>query len=83
MKPNIKCKHPAWKIILVVWVVFSILYVGYTQYKYFRSFVYQKGVTDAVVKVIQSAQKCKAFPVKLGDQVVQLVNVACVTQPKE
>ena len=83
MKATMKCKHPILKIVLIVWVVFSVIYVGYSQYKYFRNFVYQKGVTDAVVRVIQQAQECKAFPVAIEGQGVQLVNVACLTQPDE
>ena len=83
MKSPMKCKHPILKIVLIVWVVFSVLYVGYTQYKYFTNFVYQKGVADAVVQVIQQAQECKAFPVVIEEQGVQLVNVACLSQPEK
>ncbi len=82
MKTTMKCKHSVGKFILVIWVVFSVIYVGYSQYKYFRNFVYQKGLTDAVVQVIKQAQECNAFPVSIEGQGVQLVNVACLTQPE-
>ncbi|MBN2095789.1 hypothetical protein JW752_00105 [Candidatus Peregrinibacteria bacterium] len=81
-----KSKYSVGKIILVVWVAFSILYVGYTQYRYFQTFIanqaYQTGLKDAVVKVIQQAQECKAFPVTIGEQGVQLINIACLQQPE-
>ena len=51
-------------------------------YSYFRNFVYQKGLTDAVVQVIKQAQECKAFPVSIEGQGVQLLNVACLQQPQ-
>ncbi|MBU1017808.1 hypothetical protein KKA33_02145 [Patescibacteria group bacterium] len=79
-----KCKHPVGKIIVIIWVVFSILYVGYTQYRYFQTFIanraYETGLKDAVTQVIQKAQECKAFPVTIGDQGVQLINIACLQQ---
>lgn len=70
---------PILKIILIVWVVFSVLYVGYSQYNYLVKVVYTKGLSDAVVKVIQQAQECKAFPVYISNTGVQLINAACVT----
>lgn len=79
-------KWTFWKVVLVVWVVFSILYVGYTQYRYFQSFIadraYQKGLQDAVVEVIKQAQNCEPFPITIGDQGVQLINVACLQAPE-
>ncbi len=82
-----KCQHPVGKIIVVVWILFSILYVGFTQYRYFTNYVagraYEKGLQDAVVQVVKQAQDCKAFPVTIGEQGVQLINVACLTQPEE
>ena len=76
-----KTNTPVLKIVLIVWVVFSVFYIGYTQYKYFTSYVmesgYQKGISDAVAQVIQQAQQCKPFPVTIGQQGVQLMNVAC------
>jgi len=81
-----KCKHPIGKIILIIWLAFSILYVGYTQYRYFQAFIasqaYETGLKDAVTKVIQQAQECKAFPVTIGEQGVQLINIACLQQPE-
>lgn len=81
-----KGKYSIGKIILVVWVLFSILYVGYTQYRYFANYIagraYEKGLQDAVVQVVKQAQDCKAFPVTIGDQGVQLINIACLQKPE-
>ncbi len=81
-----KCQHPVGKIIVVVWILFSVLYVGFTQYRYFVNTVagraYEKGLQDAVVQVVKQAQDCKAFPVTIGEQGVQLINVACLQQPE-
>jgi len=76
-----KTNRPVFKIILIIWVIFSVLYVAYTQYKYFNVYVaqsaYQKGLSDAVAQVIQKAQGCKKFSVTLGGQDVQLLNADC------
>lgn len=77
-----KRQYPILKIVLAVWVIFSFLYVGYTQYQYFKNYVaassYQRGLSDAVGKVIQQAQKCEAFPIQRDGQGVNLINAACV-----
>lgn len=73
-----KGKIPILKIIAIVWIIFSVLYVGYTQYNYLVKVVYSKGLTDAVTKVIMQSQECKSFPVYIGQNGVQLINAACV-----
>jgi len=58
-KPSIK------KIILIVWVVFSICYVAYNEWSRFSMFVmqrsYQQGVADAVGKVIDESRHARRF----------------------
>lgn len=77
-------KPSAKKIILIVWVVFSILYVAYNEWSRFSVYVmqrsYEQGVTDAVSQVIQQSQTCKAFPVNVGQNKATLVNVDCLKQ---
>ncbi len=79
-----KSKKPVLKIVLIAWVVFSILYVGYTQYRYLTNFVastaYQRGLSEAVVQVVQQAQKCEAFQVQIDGQGVSLINTKCLQQ---
>jgi hypothetical protein len=76
--------RPVLKIVLIVWVVFSVLYIGYTQYNYFTSYVaqssYEKGISDAVTQVLQQSQKCQPFPVNMGNNKVQLINIDCLKQ---
>jgi hypothetical protein len=77
-------KVPAKKIILIVWVVFSILYVAYNEWNRFSTYVmqrsYEQGITDAVSQVIQQSQACKAFPVNVGQNKATLLNVDCLKQ---
>jgi len=75
-----KRKAPVLFIVMLVWLVFSVIYVGYTQYRYFTKFIYQRGRMDAVVQVIQRAQKCEAFPVQIDNNGVQLINTKCLQQ---
>ena len=80
-KPSIK------KIILIVWVVFSICYVAYNEWSRFSLYVmqrsYQQGVADAVGKVIDESKTCKALPVNVGDSKATLINVDCLKQPAD
>jgi len=79
-----KTERPILKIVIIVWVIFSVLYVIYTQYQYLVNYVgqnaYQRGLTDAVAQVIQQAQTCKEFPITIGNQGVNLINTACNEQ---
>jgi len=79
-----KKDRPVLKIVIIVWIIFSVLYVGYTQYQYLVNYVgqnaYQKGLTDAVAQVIQQAQGCKSFPVTIGNQGVILIDATCNAQ---
>jgi hypothetical protein len=73
------------KIILILWVAFSILYVGWNEWTRFKVEVmqnsYNQGVGDAVAKVIDESKACKTFPVNVGDLKATLVNVDCLKQP--
>ncbi len=77
-------KFPVKKIILIVWVAFSILYVAYNEWTRFSAYVmqqsYSRGIQDAVGKVLEESKNCKGFPINLGDKSVTLVNVECLKQ---
>jgi hypothetical protein len=79
-------KIPVLKIILILWVAFSVPYVGWNEWTRFRVEVmqnsYNQGVGDAVAKVIDESKACKAFPVNVGDLKATLVSVDCLKQPE-
>ena len=70
------------KILLVLWLVFSVAYVAWGEWTRFKVFVMQRsygqGLQDAVAKVIEESKDCKGFPINLGEQKVTLVNVECL-----
>jgi hypothetical protein len=73
------------KIILILWVAFSILYVAWNEWTRFKVYVmqssYNQGVGDAVAKVIDESKACKAFPINVGDLTATILNVDCLKQP--
>ena len=77
-------KFPIKKIILILWVAFSVLYVAYNEYSRFKVFAmqssYNQGIQDAVAKVMEESKNCKGFPINLGKDSVTLVNVECLKQ---
>ena len=81
----LKGKISVSRIILILWVAFSILYVGWNEWTRFKVYVmqgsYNQGVSDAVSKVIDESKACKTFPVNVGDLKATLVNVDCLKQP--
>ncbi len=74
------------KFFLILWLVFSVLYVGYSQWLSFRANQlqrpYNQGLSDAVSRVIEESKTCKAFPVNVGENKVTLVNIECLKQPE-
>jgi hypothetical protein len=80
-------KIPISKIILILWLVFSVLYVGWNEWSRFKAYVmqgsYNQGVSDAVAKVIEESKSCKAFPVNIGESKATLVNVDCLKPQAE
>ena len=80
-------KIPLGKIFLVLWIIFSILYVINNEWNRFQALVvrgsYNKGVSDAVAKVIEESKACKAFPINIGETKATLVNVDCLKQPSQ
>lgn len=69
-------------IVLVVWLIFSILYVINGEYKRLKNLVYQRGLQDAVVQVLEQASKCQPFPIRYKDTTVQLINFECLQAPE-
>lgn len=82
-----KSKYPIVKIVLIVWLVFSVLYVLGSEYNRLKNFVaassYDRGLRDAVVRVIQESQQCQPFPVSYEDKQVRLLNFECLQQAAE
>lgn len=77
-------KFPIKKVILALWIAFSVLYVAYNEYTRFKVFAmqssYNQGIQDAVAKVMEESKNCKGFPINLGKDSVTLLNVECLKQ---
>jgi len=75
---------PYKKIILILWLVFSIAYVGYGEWNRFKTFViersYVAGRVDTINQLITEAKKCKVFPVSSNGESVNMVNIGCGQQ---
>lgn len=80
-------------LLLYLYFILSIIFIGVTIYddiklKYWESSFrngqeagYQSGVqagyANAVSEIIVESRKCQAFPINIGEERVDLVNVAC------
>ncbi len=77
---------PVSRIILVIWIVFSIIFVANSARNYLQQEVYQLGVQhgmqNAVAQTISLAQQCQPVVLNMGDQQVGLLNPACAQQPQ-
>lgn len=73
------------KILLIVWVVFSICYVIYNEYSRLQNYVgeraYNAGITTAVNQLIEQTKSCQPIPVTSGNQKVQIISLDCLKNP--
>lgn len=69
------------QVVLAVWLVFSILFVGFSLWNSGLKFSYDNGYNTAFSQVVQrSAANCEPFPVRGAQGEVQLINIACLQQ---
>ena len=87
MPPTPIKRAPVLKIILIVWLVFSTLYVVYNEYNRLRFYVakasYTQGVQDTVGQLMQEASKCQPIPITSNGQQVSLIALSCLNQPSD
>ncbi|MFH0834577.1 MAG: hypothetical protein V2A63_04315 [Patescibacteria group bacterium] len=84
------CKLPTeniGQIILAVWIIFSVVFIGNSIWQNFQVSQVQKaaqaGYQQAIVDLIQQAEKCDAFPVNFGDKVIKLQQLDCTPPAPE
>jgi hypothetical protein len=82
MKNPIKVTDwPVSRILLVIWIIFSIIFVANAARNYLQREVYQlgaqHGMQNAVAQTMALGQQCQPVVLNLGDQQVTLVNPAC------
>lgn len=83
--PNYSGKMMVLLAILIVWAVFSAIYIGYTTWTNFKmgqmNQAYQQGRADTVNNLISRANEdCQPFNVNSGNEKVNLINVECLQQ---
>lgn len=72
--------------LLILWAVFSFLYISWNTYGAFKVNVMQNayiaGQNDTIAKLLEQAdnKECKPFNVYAGDKKADLINVACLQQ---
>ena len=84
-KSTIKNTSSIFVIILLVWAIFSLIYIGYDVWSDFKSQqinqAYQSGRVNTVNNLINRATKdCKPFTVNSNDKKVDLIRVKCLQQ---
>ena len=78
------------KFFVVLWMVFSIGYIGWSIWNTVRSSLvnqaYQQGVSDAVNQLIGEAENNNCQPIKIFNKEqkkdVSLINMICLTNKK-
>lgn len=77
-------KPTIWKTLIGVYVIISLVYMGYTVWSNFKLYYIQQSYTagqqDTINKLLtQAADKsCQPFSVYSADQQVQLINTDCL-----
>jgi hypothetical protein len=82
--PTVTKSHTS-KILLIVYITFSLLFIAYSFFNYLRSSVYnawaQVWYTEAYRQISERASECKVFNVNYWNQKYDLINVSCLQAP--
>lgn len=76
------------KIILYTWIILSIVYIGYDVWSDFKTNTinqaYLAGKNDTISQLFKEAEKpeCQPITVTNNEKQIQVINVACLQQPK-
>lgn len=75
------------KIIFIVWLVFSTLYVIRGEYNRLTQYVYNSGLKSGIEQtasqIVEKSKNCQALPITVDGQTTQIVNVDCLKKPLE
>lgn len=82
---NVNSKQVIWVAALVLWIVFSLGYIGYDQWQDFQvnkiNQAYQAGITNSVNSLITESEKCQPIKVYNGEKNVEFIAVSCLQKP--
>ncbi|MFN3302044.1 MAG: hypothetical protein ACK413_03405 [Patescibacteria group bacterium] len=74
-------------LLLVLWVLFSLGYIGWDIFNKFKFRVFQAGyqqaLTDSVKSIIQQAEKCQTVSVFEGGKRVDLISINCLQKQEK
>lgn len=75
------------KIVLIVWLVFTTLYLVYGEYSRLTGFVaqtaYNQGYRDSATQLVAEVTKCQPVPITLGTQTVSVIGLECLQKAAE
>lgn len=79
-------KGNIFKIILCVWIILSVVYIGYDLWSDFRTKAinqaYLAGKNDTISQLFKEAERpeCQPISVYNNEKQIQLINVTCLKQ---
>ncbi|KPJ57138.1 hypothetical protein AMJ49_02455 [Parcubacteria bacterium DG_74_2] len=74
-------------IIIVIWIVFSVIYIFYDFWTDFKLKIlnqaYQQGRIDTINTLINQAKKCEPIPIFSGEERIEVININCLEAPQK
>lgn len=74
-------------IVLILWIIFSVLYMVNDQWNDFQLVkmqqAYNKGVADSISTLITESDKCSAVPLYYENQRIDVVAVKCLPKQED
>ena len=76
-------KSFAKKLLIILWLIITTVYTVYGIYSYFKYSVYQAGVNNAVIQIVNDviSKDCReATQLSTGNTRIALIDVSCLQQ---
>ncbi len=71
-------------IFLVLWFVFSVVYIAVDSWNNFKNFklkaAYQQGLAESINTIIKESEKCSPISLYNNDKQIQIISLACLQQ---
>jgi len=68
------------KIILILWIVFSVVYISYDFIVGMLARAYQQGQIDLINALIEEAKRCEPIPIFSNEQRIEVIAIDCLVE---
>jgi len=79
-------KIPVLKIVIIIWLIFTTLYLVFSEYNRLNFVVgqtaYNSGVHDTLAQIMAGASQCQPVPLTIDSNTIEVIGTKCQQLPE-